>query len=371
MTLKDIARMRMYNQGIEGRNFKKPEDVVRHMGAMQAQDFNAALEAVALRMSKPNIEAVEKAINDGKIIRTWPMRRTIHFVAREDARWMLDLTMSIALQSMGPRSEKVYGLTDMVMATATAIIKKALKGGEALTRPELYEALDKGGVASRDTRKIHDKFFSPTGRGLHILVRLAHQQLICFGPRQGKNPTFVLMDEWVPKDKTLSRDDSLKELMIRYFTSHGPAQLQDFGWWSGLSMKDIKKGIELALRPAQGKPNLTMVEVEGKTYYLGSSTKLTTTKSSEAHFLPAFDEFLVSYKDRSASLEQIHAQHYNPGANGMLSPIIVIDGQVIGTWRRVKKGKTTTILSKPFKKFSPEEKKAIYFSIANYKEVAE
>lgn len=352
MTLKDIAKLRMCNQGIQGRKFKKPEDVVRHLGAMQAQDFNGALWAVALRMEKPDIAAVEKALAQGKIIRSWPARRTLHFVAGEDARWMLDLMLPIALKSMGPAGERAYGLTQEVMAQAEKIVRKVLKGGKALTRPELYEALDKGGVASRGTRTPQDKFFSPTGRGLHIMVRLAHEQLICFGPRQGKEKTFVLLDEWLSRKSKFNRDEALRDLVIRYFTSHGPAQIKDLNWWSGLSMKDIKRGIEFS-----GK-KLTSIEVEGQTYY--ASPNMPKLKdSTEAHLLPPFDEFMVAYRDRDASLEKVHAHHINPGANGMFAPIIVINGQIVGTWRKKMVKKEIQITPHPFTKFSSAEKKAI------------
>ena len=339
MTLKDIARLRMVNQAIEGKKFKKPEDVVRHMGAMQAQDYNAAILAVSLRMENPDIAAVEKAIDQGRIIRSWPMRRTIHLMAREDARWMLDLTMPIVLKPMKSRGEDIYGLTEDVMAQATKIVTKALKGGKALTRPQLYEALDEGGVATRTERKLTDKFFSPTGRGLHIIARLAHEQLICFGPRQGKAPTFVLLDEWIPRaglsgqDKPTPRDESLRELVTRYFTSHGPAQLADIGWWSGLTQKDLKRGLELAGNALRSEI------VDGKTYYMAAKLPK-VAKSSKEYFLPPFDEFIVAYKDRDASLEKLHMQHINPGANGMFAPIIVLDGQITGTWR--KQGKEIT-----------------------------
>lgn len=328
MTLKDIARLRMYNQGIEGQKFKKPEDVVRHLGALQAQDYNAVLQAVAVRLEKPDPAAVEKALNEGRLVRSWPMRRTVHLMTREAARWLMDLTMPVALRPMIPRGEKVLGLDEKTIAKARESVKKLLKGGKALPRSEIYDALDKAGVGARHENKNNEKFFSATGRGLHIMVRLAHEQLICYGPRVGKEQTMVLLDEWVPRSgKSPSRDQSLKELTIRYFTSHGPAQIKDMSWWSGLSQKEIKKGIELA------GSKLEQVEVEGNTYYLAPNPpKLKPSKKT--HYLPAFDEFMIAYRDRDASLESAHAHHINPGANGVLSPILVRDGQIIGTWRK-------------------------------------
>lgn len=350
MTLRDIALMRMYNQGIEGRKFKKPEDVVAHMGAMQAQDFNGALWAVALRTEKPDIKAVEKALAKGAIIRTWPMRGTLHFLSPKDARWMLDLIMPRMLKVITSRSLQHHGVDEKIIARAKQLITKALKGGKAITRPEYYKILEDDGISTKNYR------------GLHILGRLAHEQVVCFGPLKEKKQTFVLFDEWVKGSKKLSREDSIKELAIRYFTSHGPAQIQDLNWWSGLPMRDIKQGIEVA-----GK-KLTSVEVEGKTYYMPSKQSK-VKQSKEAHLLPPFDEFLVAYRDRDASLEKVHAQHVNPGANGMFAPLIVINGQVVGTWRK-KPSKGSVVLTPHF--FTPPtpvEKKAFEEAAEKYKDL--
>ncbi len=344
MTLKDIAKLRMYNQAIEGKKFKKPEDVVRHLGAMQAQDFNGALWAAALRMEKPDIAAVEKALADGKFIRTWPMRGTLHFVAAEDARWLLDLIMPRMLKVITSRSLQHHAIDEKIIGRCKQIVTKALKGGKTITRSEYYKILEDDGISTKNYR------------GLHILGRLAHEQMVCFGPRRGKEQTFVLFDEWVPKSPKISREESLKRLVIRYFTGHGPAQIKDLNWWSGLPMKDIKQGIELA-----GK-KLTSFEVEGKTYYmppLEIRTIRSIRNSSEAFLLPPFDEFMVAYRDRDASLESAHAHHINPGANGMFAPIMVVNGQIVGTWRKKATKKGIEITTHPFTKFSPAEKKAI------------
>ncbi len=360
MKFSDISHARLKNQGISDRRFKTVKEAVAWMGAVQAQDYNAALWAIGLRVKNATQKTVEDAIAKGDIIRVWPMRRTIHFVAREDARWMLDLTLPIALKPMGPRGEQAYGLTEEVVKKARAIITKALKGGKSLTRPKLYEILDKGGVATRGERKPTDKFFSPTGRGLHLLVRLAHDQVICFGPREGKQPTFVLLDEWVPRGKTLSRDEALAELALRYFSSHGPAQIKDLGWWSGLSMKDIKRGIEL-----NGK-KLTSEEVEGNVYW-HASNQAKVTSDHAAHLLPAFDEYLVAYRDRDAALAKLHAHHLNPGANGMFANVVVISGQVVGNWKRTITKSGISVTTTPFEKFSKEDEKLIEKTSERYK----
>ncbi len=337
MTLEDIAKLRMWNQRISGPKFERPEEVVKYFGAIQAQDYLAALWAVGLRMKKAVEADIEKALADGSIIRMWPMRRTIHLVAAEDARWMHDLIVPRGINAMHSRGEKMYGLNSEVLERCRTVVRKALHGGKHLTRPALYALLEQEGIATKNSH------------GMHILVRLAHDGLICFGKREGKQATFTLVDEWIPKGKKFSREEALCELAVRYFTSHGPAQVPDLGWWSGLPMKDIRQGIELA-----GK-RLRMEEVEGKKYYM--TPKQPASKDvSGVYLLPAFDEFMVSYRDRSASLEAVHAEHINPGANGMLSPIVVVNGQIRGTWKRTIKKDTVSVSPKAFKKFTSDEK---------------
>jgi hypothetical protein len=346
MTPLDIAQLRLYNQRIAGEKFKTPLEVVRHMGAMQAQDYLGAFWAVGLRMKKAEEKDIEKALDAGKIVRTWPMRGTLHFVAAEDARWMLQLMTPKVLVAYGQRHKRM-GITPEMLEKSRTIVKNALKGGKALTRPELYALFEKNNIPTKEMR------------GLHILGRLAHDLLICFGPRKEKEQTFVLFDEWVPKSKPVSKEEALKRLAARYFTSHGPATIHDLMWWSGLPQKDLKIGIELA------GATLRKEEVEGKTYWMAKHI-LKIKKNSDAHLLPPFDEYVVGYKDRSAVLEAAHAEHINPGLNGMLSSVIVIEGQIVGTWKRAFKKDEVTLSLKPFRGLSAQDKSKIVVAAEAY-----
>ncbi|MEK7514878.1 MAG: winged helix DNA-binding domain-containing protein [Patescibacteria group bacterium] len=348
MNLSDIAQLRLRNQHIGSAPFQKPEDVVRHLGAVQAQDFPSALWAIGLRMKRANEQVIEDALSKGRIVRTWPMRSTLHFVAREDVRWMLDLMTPRVLSAYAHRM-RYHGITTATYDKSRVIFEKALKGGKALTREELYIALEAAGIPAKKG-----------SLGLHIIGRLAHEQLLCFGPRRGKQQTLVLLDEWVPRtEKPRERDDALRELAVRYFTSHGPAQEKDLAWWSGLSLKDIRAGI------AHAGKKLVSVEVEGATYWMAPQ-RIIPQATGSAFLLPAFDEFFVAYRDRSASLEAIHAKHINPGANGMLQPIIVIDGQVIGIWKRALIKDTVQITPRFFAEPSPKAKAVIHEASERY-----
>src|SRR5499425_503893 len=222
MTGLDIARQRLYNQHIAGARFDNPGDVVGWLGAVQAQDYLSSLWAVGLRMKNATEKDVEKAIADKTLVRTWPMRGTLHFVAAADVRWMLELLTPRIVANNVQRLLRQFGLDEAAFARSKDLVARALQGGKRLTRNATYEVLEAEGVSTAGQR------------GLHILWRLAQDGVICLGSREGKQQTFALLDEWAPKAKRMGRDESLAELAKRYFTSRGPATLQDFTWWSGL-----------------------------------------------------------------------------------------------------------------------------------------
>jgi DNA glycosylase AlkZ-like len=316
----DIAHLRLANQRIAGAKFDSPADVVRWLGAVQAQDYTGALWAVGLRTKKATEKEVEKAIADRTIVRTWPMRRTLHFVAAQDVRWMLELLTPRVLATYSRNSPQL-GLDERVFARSKELFVSALAGGKQFQRAAMYEVLETARIATSG------------GRGLHILARLAIEGVLCFGAREGKQPTFALLDEWVPAAGRLERDAALAELARRYFTSHGPATLQDFVWWSGLTTADARAGIEMA------KPHLVQEMIDGKSYWLAPFTSVVKETSPAVYLLPAYDEYTVAYKDRSAALDPAHARRVNTG-NGVFSPTVVVDGQVVGLWKReLKKGK--------------------------------
>lgn len=264
------------------------------MGAVQAQDYHAAKWALGLRMRSATHAAVEAAFNEGKIIRTHLLRPTWHFVAPEDLRWLLALTAPNVNRKCAGTYRR-FEIDDTVFKRSVKVFIKALQGGKTLTRAELRAALNKAGVAADDTVRMG-----------HILLRAELNGLICSGPRAGKQFTYALLEERVPPGKALTRDEALAELTRRYFTSHGPATLQDFIWWSGLSTTDARHGMELY------KPQMTRIK---------------NRIVHQCHLLPAFDEYFVAYKARPAG----------PGLTNwnLLGPTIIINGQVAGTWKQI------------------------------------
>jgi hypothetical protein len=196
-------------------------------------------------------------------------------------------------------------------------------------------------------------------RGYHILGRSAQDGLICFGAPSGKQQTFILLDEWAPKIKNLEREDALAELARRYFTSHGPATIEDFIGWTSLTATDARAGLEMT------KADLISETVDGQMYWMSSKRPRVKRDSATAYLLSAFDEYMLGYKDRSASLEAQYARYIWPGG-GTFSPTIVIDGRVVGTWKRTFKKGTVVVVPSPFTSLSEGQKRAIAVAAERY-----
>lgn len=317
----NIGITRLTHQQITGSSFTQPAEVVAWLGAMQAQDYTGALWSVGLRVTSATETRIEQAIADRAIVRTWPMRGTLHFVAAQDVRWLLQLLTPKVITGSAGRYRQLE-LDDATFARSKAVFINALQGSKQLTREELYAHHEGAGLAT-------------TGqRGYYFLVRAAQDGLICFGPMQGKQQTFALLDEWLPPTKPLAREEALAELTRRYFTSHGPATLQDFTGWAGLTVTDAKIGLA-------GAGNALMQETfNNQSYWLPHQRPVVKTESPAAYLLPGFDEYILGYKDRSPVLDSAFNNHICPGGNGVFQPTMVVDGQVVGTWKRVlKKGK--------------------------------
>jgi hypothetical protein len=306
----DVARLRLHNQLVTRHAFERPGEVVRWMGAVQAQDYAGALWAVGLRLSGATASDVERAVAEREIVRTWPMRGTLHFVPPEDTRWMLELlTPRVVARSAGRYRQ--LGLDEATLSRSRRTVERALAGGRRLTRPALYRKLEAAGIATAEQR------------GIHILGWLAQKGVVCFGPREGKQPTLTLLDEWVPEPRRLAREEALAELAKRYFTSHGPATLHDFAWWSGLPMADARAAL------AAVASDITSETAGERTLWFPPSGAI--AKRAGAHLLPVYDEYTVAYRDRSDVLDPALARR---AGNGIFGNVVVVDGQVVGTWTK-------------------------------------
>jgi Winged helix DNA-binding domain len=349
MKSSDIIRYRLYNQQISGTKFRRPEEIVEGLGAVQAQDYSGGLWGVGLRLPVSTLVDIEKALIDRKIIRTWPLRGTLHFVPAQDARWMLELlTQRVIRRSAGRYKE--LSLNDEIFERSEELISQALVGGRQLTREAMYDVLAKGGI-------------NPEGqRSYHILGYLAQRGVICLGAREGKHQTFVLFDEWVAESRRLERDEALAEIARRYFTSHGPATLQDFVWWTGLAAADAKAGLEMV------KQELTQEVIDGKHYWLKPSSNPAREDGSPiACLLPNYDEYMIGYKDRSAMFQVLpEKSDFQAYGRIALNHTIIIDGVIVGSWRRERKNDRVVIRAKLFRPLDNDEKDALSMAVDRY-----
>jgi hypothetical protein len=320
MTSREIARYRLTNQLIAGSTCTSPSEVVTAMGAVQAQDYLGSLWAVGLRARNVTERDVEQAIEDRKIVRTWPMRGTLQFIAPDDVRWMLE-SLGPRMIASAARRHRELELDASVFARSEKLFARALEGGKQLTRPEIMGLLERARISTSKQR------------GYHILWRHALGGLICCGPREGKQQTFVLLDEWLPRVRRRARDQALADFALRYFTSHGPATVADFAWWLGIKKSDATAALDSI------SPQLSRFTSNGSTYWMRESALTPRDRPGDLYLLPSFDELLIGYTDRSDALASDHAGKINPSMNGLIRPLIVKAGRVIGTWKRtLKKG---------------------------------
>lgn len=317
------------------------------LGALQAQDYGGALWSIGLRMAGASEPDIEQAIAERAIVRTWPMRGTLHFVAANDVRWMLGLLTPRVIAGSASRYRQL-DLDDTIVARSKEVFAKALQGGKQLTRDEMLQPLEQANIATVGQR------------GYHLLRRSAQDGLICFGPRRGKQQTFTLLDEWIPQTKPLARDEALAELARRYFTSHGPATLQDLVRWAGITTAEAKIGLEAA-----GK-QVIQETIADRVYWMSSDGPDLSIGMESTYLLPGFDEYLLGYGDRSAVLDPADAERICPGGNGMFSPTIVIDGQVAGAWKRTFKKGAVAVEWTPFRALTSLENHALSAAAERY-----
>lgn len=317
--MRNIGAWRLHNQQLLDPKFKKVKDLVSFMGAMQAQDYAMSKWAVGVRLPGTTEKEVEAAIDKGQIVRTHVLRPTWHLVAAEDIYWMLQLSqpnIGVALRSR----HKELELSDKIITRTNKLIGKLLDGDRHLTREEIVDGFKKAKIATNDNR------------ASHILLHAELAGIIASGKGSNGKHTYALLAERVKKKKELHHEEALAMLAQRYFTSHGPATLADFTWWSGLKIKDARLALEL------NSQLLHSEKINNQEYWSGN--KIPASKNKPAiHVLPAFDEFLISYKDRSASLLKEH-QPKAFSVNGIFWPTIMVNGQVKGLWKRSIKNDT-------------------------------
>ena len=313
MTPVDFIAQRLTRQRLLGATFRTPAEAVASLGAVQSQDYPGAKWALGQRVRGATDASIEAAFNRGELVRVHALRPTWHFVAPADLRWIQALT--------GPRVQRILavydrqlGLDSKTLARALRIVERSLRDRAYKTRVELASALKSGGIDA-------------AGQTLaRIMGHAELTALVCSGPQRGRHATYALVDERVPPTPPLDRDEALAELTRRYFSSHGPATVRDFVWWSGLTVKDTRAG--LAMIDAQSE------EVDGLAlWHVPVRVKLPPVSGS-AHLLPNYDEYLVAYKDRQLVMPPTFRTMVAEQRTDIFANLVMVDGRLAGSWRR-------------------------------------
>jgi hypothetical protein len=313
MTLPEISRYRIVNQALSENKFSTTKDLLNHFGAMQAQDYAMAKWAIGARILQSE-QMIEAAINAGEIIRTHILRPTWHFVFADDIHWMLALTAPHVKRQFASMC-KMYNYDENAFSYFNELIFKCLEGKKELTREEVMTFLNIKSEGAYDFR------------ASLIMMNAELDGLVCNGKMRGKQLTYTLLAEKIAPTSPISKEEALEKLARKYFSSHAPATLQDFVWWSGLSVANAKLGIEFI------KKEFELIEIENQTYLFNNQLFIKEKIQEEILFLPAFDEILISYKDRTAAIS-LENQGKAFTKNGIFKPIIMQGGKVVGIWKR-------------------------------------
>ncbi|HSW88768.1 MAG TPA: winged helix DNA-binding domain-containing protein [Candidatus Saccharimonadales bacterium] len=323
----DILRFRLSNQQLTRTKFSSPAEVVKWFGAVQSQDYPGAKWAIGQRLPHATDASIEDAFNKGEILRTHVMRPTWHFVHPSGIRWMLDLTAPQVKRKMSPYN-KLLELDEKLFSSANKAFTKILGGKKSLTRQELKSELTRIGIATNVQRLAH------------IVMWAELDKIIISGPIRGKQFTYMLLDERVPKESPLTRDEVLNELTKRYFQSHGPATIQDFSWWSGLTAADSKKGIEFQRSKLEK-------EIIGKNVYYFFPAKPPEI-DDKIYLLPNYDEYGIAYKERGAFYDQGNSPSLLTATRVPFNHMIIYKGKLTGMWKRTNKNDRVIIQAKFF-----------------------
>ena len=349
MKPEEIAWRRLAGQFLTVPGPAKPADVVRRLGAVQAQDYPGAKWALALRTRAPTTDAaVERAVDSGAIVRTHVLRPTWHFVAREDIRWMMALTAPRISRTLASYN-RALEITPAVIRRSHAAIVKALEGGRQLTRAEIRTVLTRARLP----------LVGPYRFG-RFLVQAELDLVVCSGTSRGKQGTYALLDERVPACAPIDRDAALAELARRYFPTRGPASAHDFAWWSGLTVGDARRAVAIL-----GK-ELEAIDVGGRPCWMAADAPAVPRKPC-AHLLPNYDEYFIGLVDRSAIGRRLGHVGLVTGGNALINHVVAVNGQIVGGWKRTAAGAGITLRFALLARLSRAERRLLDRAIDRYR----
>ena len=353
----DVLRLRLESHGLSAPRLDGPRAVVERLLAIQAQDLPAASWALGVRSPGTTAADVTAALDAGSIVRSYPLRGTLHLLPAEDVRWMLDLTAPRILSSIQTRQRQLSLTPGMVEAAGEAAVG-LLSGGRQLSRTPFFAGLQAAGIDTDGQR------------GYHLILALSLTGLLVWGPTVDGQPALALLDEWAPEQRRLDRAQGLAEFLVRYLDGHGPASLRDFTWWSQLTVADAKSAL------AETGSRVEEIEIDGAKLLLSAAAERgelgrKPVQRTPVLALPGFDEYLLGYRDRSYVIDDSDFPRVVPGLNGIFLPLIVSGGRVVGTWRKEtvrnrRSGTTVTVEPTAFESLSARRRTAFDGAIREY-----
>lgn len=318
-----IKNIRLTSHQLTGSKFDNPQQLVAYMGAIQAQQYDMAKWAIGIRLKSGTLQAVNQALQKGEIIRTHILRPTWHFVSVNDIRWMMELSAK-RIKAANDSYGKKFDIPQSTFSKCNKLLVRLLEGGNHLTKQEVTDRL------------LADKAISSADIISRVISRAEIECLICSGIDKNKKYTYALFDERVPQAPKLHRDEALAQLALRYLRSHSPATLADYIWWSGLTTTEARKSIHLI------RHELYTETFDGQETFIHQSYNKRIKTGETLHLLPSYDEYLISYKNRTGVL---HIDHHPKAFNnwGIFYPVILRNGQVVGNWKKVQKSRKISI----------------------------
>jgi winged helix DNA-binding protein len=341
-SMTDLARWRLQQQGLVAPCCGEPQEVVEHLLAVQSQDFPGAKWAIAQRTPEPSDAAVQRAFDDGAILRTHVLRPTWHFVAPRDIRWLLELTAP-RVHAANAYYYRQHGMDAALIRRSNERIVEALAGGRHSTRQELGRELEALG--------------RPTGNRLAYFIMHAELDgLIVSGAMRGKQHTYALLDERAPAVPRLARDEALAELARRYISGHGPACSADLAWWSGLTRADAKRGLEAAAE------HLGRMSLDGETYWFAPPPPSLRWRRPRVHLLPSYDELSIAFAARTAKLDP----NVNSKGDALSAHLVTVDGRIVGGWRRTISRREVVIVAQLSRPLGAVERRGLEQAAERY-----
>jgi hypothetical protein len=341
-----LAR-RLAAQQLYAPRWPQPERAVETLGGVQAQDPSGAIWSIGLRTCDATAPQVQAAIDDRHIVRTWAFRGTLHYLFATDLPWMLPL-LAPAIVARNARRYRQLDLDEATFAQSERVMRRALKGGLSLARSEIARALEAEGISAQGQRLYY------------LLQRAALDGVLCQGLPRGREPTYVLISEWLGSPQAPAVPNPQAALAERYLLGHGPATVHDFAWWAGWPISVAREAIRAA-------PSRVRVDVDGmELWAVGEPPPPTETKAT-AYLLPPFDDYLLGYRDRSQALDPAFARQVNAGG-GMPKPTVVVNGAVVGTWARTIRRDRIAVTLSLFRALEDTEQAGVQEAIRRYGE---